>query len=912
MRCPTNRPRMTGGKKLIVLFSTAILLVCLISAFQDAIAGEPPKIFSNKLEGNDLFFDVLTDGPPNFVIEKWKSEDQGETWQLMGMTTRLTPIIEHSTKIRGYRAKHDFKALTEGVYYFKCKPVSLKVKGNMPPEKGEQPDFILVIDVSPPNLLFDPPKAGSYLVVGQPVPIKWFVKDKHMKQDGITIELSKDGGLSWEVIASKVQNNGLYLWTPKESDVNAQGQLRITAMDLAGNGAARTMDGTFVLSRSKIYPHKYYRRPNSGWKINNPINFSIEGHKTNSNWQFDVIALYSRVAGEKNWGITPELIIPTNPQKEKSFYVTAPRLDLKVPNEGTYEYFAKCTTREQAGIIPDGSERPSFVVVVDHTAPTIAITRPLSGSTIEGYTCIIEWAAKDALSGFNSQSIIVEASENGIKWIPVLGPHPNTGSYTWVMPPSDKDREYWIKILATDQAGNTAATMLKNPVRFTAQKKAIVKWMGDKKRINALNIDIPINVTKTVKSNIKRIELYYRICAKSWGERTVEPWERYGIVPGNSKRIFFKAPVEGLYDFYFRPVSGAEKSLPAPDANTNPTRRILLARAKPHLQIIFPMKDRGNRDFYIAGDKTITIRYVAAGAFLKPNSVTLEYFDENGKANKIAEGIPNSGEYTWTPPARNIPQSRLQLRVVDLVNSGVQITQTQSERFDIDNEIPAIEPGDFKVIEEKTKEANPAAVKQESADFLNTLMVARRLLDTERKYRAAIDAFLKADTLLSGNQPDYKKYKHSIYYCVGISYMLLGENLSSPKDLTSAMDYFKLALDMKKGDIYTRWGIARVYYSLGQYKEAIPFLKEVYLGRDRYTQTSGIMLARSYWHLKNYEETKKYWQLVLEDKKSNLSPAEFEEAEARLKECEKLIKNPGKDAPKKRQSMRKKKTNKRQ
>jgi len=85
--------------------------------------------------------------------------------------------------------------------------------------------FLLLMSCSKPESLPDQgvnilsPKANDVVQVGAPFEIQWKA-DVPQSEFGtnVTIQFSKDGGNTWDVVAENVPNTGKYQWTVPKID----------------------------------------------------------------------------------------------------------------------------------------------------------------------------------------------------------------------------------------------------------------------------------------------------------------------------------------------------------------------------------------------------------------------------------------------------------------------------------------------------------------------------------------------------------------------------------------------------------------------------------------------------------------------------------------------------------------------
>ena len=85
--------------------------------------------------------------------------------------------------------------------------------------------FLLLLNCTKPESLPDQgvnilsPKANDVVQSGAPFEIEWKAEVPQSEFGAnVTIQFSKDGGNSWDVVAENVPNNGKYQWTVPKID----------------------------------------------------------------------------------------------------------------------------------------------------------------------------------------------------------------------------------------------------------------------------------------------------------------------------------------------------------------------------------------------------------------------------------------------------------------------------------------------------------------------------------------------------------------------------------------------------------------------------------------------------------------------------------------------------------------------
>jgi subtilisin family serine protease len=110
----------------------------------------------------------------------------------------------------------------------------------------------LRVDVTDPNVTVAYPNGGDVFYFGFPLDIVWVASDPIWSGvDNVDIELSRNGGTTWEVVASNIANLGVHTWTPT-GPATFSALLRVTAHDLAKNAGSDLSDALFTITEQPI------------------------------------------------------------------------------------------------------------------------------------------------------------------------------------------------------------------------------------------------------------------------------------------------------------------------------------------------------------------------------------------------------------------------------------------------------------------------------------------------------------------------------------------------------------------------------------------------------------------------------------------------------------------------------------
>lgn len=115
-----------------------------------------------------------------------------------------------------------------------------------PPAPGNS----FVFDITAPAVTVISPNGGEVWAGGQAQTIVWSAADAvGLIGSPITLSVSYDNGLTWQVIASGVANTGSYSWVPPLVEADKV-RIQVEAVDRAGNVGLDRSDGPFVLDSS--------------------------------------------------------------------------------------------------------------------------------------------------------------------------------------------------------------------------------------------------------------------------------------------------------------------------------------------------------------------------------------------------------------------------------------------------------------------------------------------------------------------------------------------------------------------------------------------------------------------------------------------------------------------------------------
>jgi agmatine/peptidylarginine deiminase len=101
-----------------------------------------------------------------------------------------------------------------------------------------------------PTAHLQTPTGGQLFQPDQHVPVSW-ITDDDVAVQSVSIDLSIDGGSSWQAVASGLDNAGIYIWVVPDIATH-DGKLRVTAVDGSGNTGSDAGDGLFIINGTQI------------------------------------------------------------------------------------------------------------------------------------------------------------------------------------------------------------------------------------------------------------------------------------------------------------------------------------------------------------------------------------------------------------------------------------------------------------------------------------------------------------------------------------------------------------------------------------------------------------------------------------------------------------------------------------
>jgi len=303
------------------------------------------------------------------------------------------------------------------------------------------------IDTSAPTVAVTYPIGGEVLKGGDAININWTASDVEygLAEKPINIDYSPDGGNTWILIESGLENTGSYEWTlPLIDSDNVL--VRVTAFDLAGNSGSDTSDPFTIDSTNPTISNL---TPAPGAYVNNAtptISAVLSNGLSGINPESIIIEVYGKNVTEyAEWNWIAE------PYNGTISYT--PSESLGEGNHTVYIY-----VEDEAGNSANATW--SFTVAV---AVSVTLTAPTDGAYITTNTSTVT-ANASSVAGVANVTFYYSL-DGGVMW-ELIGTDIEgvDGVYevTWDLASLSDQTGIQVKAVAFDNAGNTAEDISAN------------------------------------------------------------------------------------------------------------------------------------------------------------------------------------------------------------------------------------------------------------------------------------------------------------------------------------------------------------------------------------------------------------------------------------------------------------------
>lgn len=194
------------------------------SMLATSLQNEPPVSSQTRILRSTEFkigYRVEDVGPSGIgAVELFVTENNGEQWYRYGTDRdRVSPF--------------EVTVPRDGVYGFALRVRSGAGLGDEPPQPGEAPSIVVLVDETPPDVQLAPPEQGQGTALNK-VLIRWKVSDARLAAKPIALSYAPQPDGPWEPITGWQPNTGSYLWTVGPG-LPTNLYIRLTARDAVGN-----------------------------------------------------------------------------------------------------------------------------------------------------------------------------------------------------------------------------------------------------------------------------------------------------------------------------------------------------------------------------------------------------------------------------------------------------------------------------------------------------------------------------------------------------------------------------------------------------------------------------------------------------------------------------------------------------
>ncbi len=136
--------------------------------------------------------------------------------------------------------------------------------------------------------------------------------------------------------------------------------------------------------------------------------------------------------------------------------------EFELPGDGTYGLVLVVSTASHPGEAPNAGDAPDWWVEIDTSKPSVQMTDIRLGTGDETGQLVLKWTAEDKNLGPDPVSLSWASSPTG-PWNPGAVGMKAAGSARWAVP-KDAGTRFFLRLEATDMAGNIGRWETKEPV----------------------------------------------------------------------------------------------------------------------------------------------------------------------------------------------------------------------------------------------------------------------------------------------------------------------------------------------------------------------------------------------------------------------------------------------------------------
>lgn len=312
-----------------------------------------------------------------------------------------------------------------------------------PPDEGTEPQLVLTIDATPPQITLETFTGGGYVRAGTASDIVWRILEANPDARGLSIFHSPDGGGTWNVVATDVDPaRGAYRWVVPPIG-GARHKIRVVAQDRFGHRAQAESERPFTIDGEP--PTVTLSERPSG--VSRAGRLAVKYKASDLTSGVERVTLYGRPATAAG----PYRVLAESRVAEGT-------IETDVPGEGLWAFLvAAVDGAGNPSVEPERAPKPDFVVGFDRTPPKIELRSfalPQGTRTYLNGNWEVEWTASDTFSPSERLAVRLEYSADGGRtWFVAVARHANTGRAdlrTLFLP----GKRYRLRAVAIDEAGN--------------------------------------------------------------------------------------------------------------------------------------------------------------------------------------------------------------------------------------------------------------------------------------------------------------------------------------------------------------------------------------------------------------------------------------------------------------------------
>lgn len=207
-------------------------------ATQELPATSDPIHQTEHLVNSDTFrigYQVENVGPSGVSkVDLYITEDGGNLWFHYGSDADKT-------------SPYHVKVPRDGEYGFTFRITSGVGLVAVPPQPGERPDIVVIVDRAPPAVTLLPLRHGQDQ---NQVLIEWKASDRQLADRPVSLSYAMQSTGPWEMFESRLPNSGRFLWTVPTA-LGTRFYIRLEVRDAAGNVSRVETDQPFTIDHSR-------------------------------------------------------------------------------------------------------------------------------------------------------------------------------------------------------------------------------------------------------------------------------------------------------------------------------------------------------------------------------------------------------------------------------------------------------------------------------------------------------------------------------------------------------------------------------------------------------------------------------------------------------------------------------------